>query len=92
MAVEIGLQQQDPTTWLRWWDDSGNLLLTGDERAMKAEAIADQQSAIADQQTAIATQQTAIANQERLEKQEAEQKSQRLAEKLRSLGVNPDDV
>jgi len=92
MGVEIGLQQQGTTTWLRWWDDLGNLLLTGDERAIKAEAIANQQTAIANQQTAIANQQTAIATQERLDKQEAEQKAQRLAEKLRSLGVNPDDV
>jgi hypothetical protein len=78
MGVEIGLQQQGTTTWLRWWDELGNLLLTGDERVIKAEAIANQQ--------------TAIATQEHLAKQEAEHKSQRLAEKLRALGVNPDDV
>ena len=33
MAVEIGMQQQGTTVWLRWWDDAGNLLLTGNERA-----------------------------------------------------------
>jgi Uma2 family endonuclease len=106
MGVEIGLQQESTTTWLRWWDESGNLLLTGDERAIAekqarlgAEVIANQQTAIANQQTAIANQQIAIAEQERqiatqerLAKQEAEQKAQRLAEKLRSLGINPDDV
>lgn len=43
MNVEIGLQQIATTTWLRWWDESGNLLLTGDERAVQAEAIADQE-------------------------------------------------
>jgi Uma2 family endonuclease len=71
MDVELGLRKLATTTWLRWWDESGNLLLTGDERAAQAEAI---------------------ANQERLAKQEAEQKAQRLAEKLRALGVNPDEV
>jgi hypothetical protein len=43
--------------WLRWWDDSGNLLLTGDERAVKAE-----------------------------------QKASRLAEKLRALGIDPEET
>ncbi|GCA94204.1 hypothetical protein [Microcystis aeruginosa] len=34
----------------------------------------------------------ALAQQERLAKQEAEQKAQRLAERLRSLGINPDEM
>ena len=34
----------------------------------------------------------ALAQQERLAKQEAEQKAQRLAERLRALGINPDEV
>jgi len=34
----------------------------------------------------------AIAEQERLAKEEAEQKAQRLAERLRSLGINPDEL
>jgi hypothetical protein len=40
----------------------------------------------------ISDQERQIAPQERLAKQEAEQKAQRLAEKLRSLGINPDGV
>ena len=78
MGIELGLQQQGRTTWLRWWDESGNLLLTGDERAVHAEVIADQQKAIADQAT--------------LAQQQAEQKAQRLAERLRSLGYDPEDI
>ncbi|MFM6787125.1 MAG: Uma2 family endonuclease, partial [Microcystis panniformis] len=34
----------------------------------------------------------AIAEQERFAKQQAEQKAQRLAERLRSLGINPDEM
>ncbi|MCA2812242.1 MAG: hypothetical protein IM477_06695 [Microcystis sp. M090S1] len=34
----------------------------------------------------------ALAQQERLAKQEAEQKAQRLAERLRSLGIDPDEM
>jgi non-ribosomal peptide synthetase component E (peptide arylation enzyme) len=41
---------------------------------------------------AIAAQARLIAQQERLAKEEAEQKAQRLAERLRSLGINPDEM
>jgi Uma2 family endonuclease len=50
MGVELGLLLENGVSWLRWWDESGNLLLTGDERAVRAEAIADQQKEIADQE------------------------------------------
>ncbi len=120
MGVELGLQEAGTTTWLRWWDESGDLLLTGDERALQAEAIANQQKAIAmqerlakqqaeaisnqqrliaiqanlDQQQAeaIADQQKAIADQATLAQQQAEQKAQRLAERLRSLGYDPEEM
>jgi hypothetical protein len=52
---------------------------------MNAEAIADQER-LAKQEA------EAIAAQERLAKQEAEQKAIRLAERLRLLGINPDEV
>ncbi|MFM7603032.1 MAG: Uma2 family endonuclease [Pseudanabaena sp.] len=64
MGVELGLQNEGETLWLRWWDQSGNLLQTGDERA---------------------THYAAIAEQER-------QQKQRLADYLRSIGVDPDAI
>jgi Uma2 family endonuclease len=84
MGVEIGLKQDVGMYWLRWWDESGNLFLTGDERA-----IAEKQARL--QAEAIADQEREIANQERLAKQHAEDKAQRLADKLRALGIDPDD-
>jgi Uma2 family endonuclease len=72
LGVEIGLKLEKDVSWLRWWDDLGNLLLTGDERAiaekqrrLDAEAIADQQRQIANQATLAQQQAEAIANQER---------------------------
>lgn len=62
--------------WLYWYDESGNRYLTAEERAVKAEIIAKQQSL--------------IANQERLARQQAEQKAQRLAEMLKEMGVDID--
>jgi Uma2 family endonuclease len=92
MGVELGLIEDEGVPWVRWWDETGNLLLTGDERAilekqarLEAEAIAEQ-AEIAKQQAEIAKQQAEeIAEQER-------QKKEKLAAYLRSLGVNPDDI
>ncbi|MEO0984256.1 MAG: Uma2 family endonuclease [Cyanobacteria bacterium J06639_14] len=62
MGVELGIWQGsylgDPSLpWLRWWDNEGNLLLTGDERA-----------------------------------EQEKQRAERLAAKLRELGIDPDEV
>jgi hypothetical protein len=61
IGVELGIWQgryeEMELPWLRWWDDQGNLLLTGEERA----------------------------NRER-------QRADRLAERLRQMGINPDEV
>jgi len=65
LGLELGIlfgTEETPIAWLRWWDLNGDLLLTGDERA--------------------------IAEKDRRIK--AEQKAQRLAEKLRAMGIDPD--
>ncbi|MEA5476111.1 Uma2 family endonuclease [Pseudanabaena galeata UHCC 0370] len=92
MGVELGMILENGVSWLRWWDESGNLLLTGDERAiaekqarLNAEAIADQQKAIAEQATLAQQQAEAIADQER-------QQKENLANYLRSIGVDPDTL
>jgi Uma2 family endonuclease len=92
MGVELGLQLENGVSWLRWWDESGNLLLTGDERALQAEAIAEQQKAIAEQQKAIADQERAIAEQERAIADQERQQKEKLANYLRSIGVDPDAI
>lgn len=46
LDVELGIllgTEAISIPWLRWWDRDGNLLLTGDERAVRAEAIAAQE-------------------------------------------------
>jgi hypothetical protein len=89
MAVELGLQQEiqqrEMTTWLRWWDEDGNLLLTGDERAIAEKQARLNAEAIANQQRVVADQERLIANQER-------QQKEKLEAYLRSLGINPDDL
>jgi Uma2 family endonuclease len=78
MGLELGLKFENDVAWLRWWDDRGNLLLTGDERAVQAE----QKQVQAEQKQVQAE---AIALQERHQKE-------KLANYLRSMGINPDEI
>jgi hypothetical protein len=90
--VELGLVENDGVPWIRWWDETGNLLLTGDERAVKAEGIAEQARLAQQQAEEIATQATLAQQQaEGIAEQERQQK-EKLAAYLRSLGINPDDI
>ena len=54
LAVELGLWQgsyQNQTQlWLRWWDEQGNLLLIGDERAELERSRAEQEQQRAEQE------------------------------------------
>jgi Uma2 family endonuclease len=99
MGVELGLEFENGVSWLRWWDEAGNLLLTGDERAVQAEKKQVQAEQKRVQAEAIADQERLIATQERLAKKQAEaiaiqerDQKEKLANYLRSLGINPDEI
>jgi len=80
LNVELGIWQgsyQNQTQqWLRWWDNEGNLLLIGDERALLEQQRAEQERQ--------------RAEQERQRAEQAEQKAAKLAERLRAMGIDPD--
>lgn len=80
MGVELGIWRgmflNLELPWLRWWDLQGKLLTTGDERAVVETQRADQEKWRAQDEN----------------RRVAADRAQRLAEKLRSLGVNPDEV
>jgi Uma2 family endonuclease len=99
MGVELGIQEKGSIPWLRWWDRDGNLLLTAEERVIVVEAISLQEriakenaEAIAEQERLIALQERNEKLQERLAKQKAEQKAQRLAEMLKAMGIDTDEI
>jgi len=71
--------------WLYWYDESGDRYLTGDERATRSEIMATQQSLIAQQERLAKQQAESIAEQER-------QQKEKLANYLRSIGINPDEI
>jgi Uma2 family endonuclease len=82
MQVELGIWEGtylgQTQAWLRWWDSQGNLLLMGSEKAVLAE------------QRAESAEQRAESAEQRAES--AEQQAVRLAERLRSLGIDPNEV
>ncbi|MDJ0703710.1 MAG: Uma2 family endonuclease [Leptolyngbyaceae cyanobacterium MO_188.B28] len=68
--------------WLRWYDASDCWILTEEEREREEKQTAQQQAQEAQQQAQEAQQQA----------QEAQQRAEVLAEYLRKLGVNPDEI
>jgi len=89
LGVELGIWQGEydemNLPWLRWWDSEGNLLLIGEERAKQESLRAQQESLRAQQESLRAQQESLRAEEERL-------RADRLAEKLRQLGINPDEL
>jgi Uma2 family endonuclease len=71
--------------WLYWYDRDCVRYPTAEERSQQAEAIAEQQKKIAEQQSLI-------AQQERQQKLQERQQKEKLANYLRSMGINPDEI
>jgi Uma2 family endonuclease len=90
MQVELGVwrgiyQNQPEQPWLRWWDEQGNLLLTGSERAEQAE-----QQLVLEQQRVEQAEQQLV--QERLKREQLAEKLRLLSpEQLAALGLSLDD-
>ena len=87
LEVELGLwrgsYQNQEQLWLRWWDKEGNLLLIGNERAQVESDRANREH-----QRAQRIEMDLV--EERQRAQRAELKAAQLAERLRSLGIDPD--
>ncbi len=103
MGVELGIWQGEYLNqdfpWLRWWDDAGNLLLAGDELARQESLRADEAFQQVEEERQRAEQESLRANdafrQMEEEKQRAaslENQRDRLAAKLRELGIDPEDA
>ncbi len=70
-------------TWLRWCDQEGNLLLTGEEAAAQERDRGEQERERAEQERQRAEQEYQRAEQEH-------ERAERLAAQLRALGVEPE--
>lgn len=84
-GVGIGLtlwegqfEDEADRVWLRWCDRHGNVIPTGAERAEEAQSRAEEAQSRAEEAQSRA--------------EDAEAKAQRLAERLRSLGIDPNEI
>jgi len=82
IELGIGCEQNVLDNWSRewvyWYDRDGMRYPTAQERASRAEERASRAEA--------------IATQARLANQQVEQKAQRLAKKLKEMGIEPDEI
>lgn len=89
LGIELGIWRGEYKNvnlpWLRIWDAEGNLLPTPEERAEQETQRANQETQRANFEAQRAEQEAQRANQET-------DRAARLAAKLRSLGIDPDEV
>lgn len=87
LDVELGIWTgeylRQGQSWLRWWDKQGQLLPTGRELAAQAQELTVQAQEIAAQEREITAQAINAAQAER-------ERANRLAQQLRTLGIEPD--
>ncbi|MEB3162376.1 MAG: Uma2 family endonuclease [Prochlorothrix sp.] len=103
IGVELGIWHgsylNQTLPWLRWWDSHGNLLPHGDERVAQerqrtahAQYQAEQAQHQAEQAQQQAEQAQQQAEQERQRAEQERQRADRLAAKLRELGLDPNSL
>jgi Uma2 family endonuclease len=94
LGLELGIWQGSfekmELPWLRWWDAQGHLLLTSAERAEQERLAKEEAQLLAEQQRLAKEEAQHRIEQERLAKEEAQRRAQRLAERLRALGIDPE--
>jgi Uma2 family endonuclease len=78
LGLWSGKKAEMTTTWLRWWDADGNLLLWGSEQLSQERQRAEQERQ--------------RAEQERQRAEQAHQRVKQLTERLRQLGVDPEEL
>lgn len=87
-----GKRENRQGDWLRWWDESGNLLLWGTERVEQEQQQAEQERLRAEQAEQQAEQERLRAEQAAQQAEQERLRAERLAAQLRSLGINPEAI
>jgi hypothetical protein len=78
------------TTWLRWCDKEGKVILTGAERAEEERRRAEEERQRAEEARQREEQERQRAEEERRRADEATEKLKRLMEQLRARGIEPE--
>jgi Putative restriction endonuclease len=85
-----GKKEEREGYWLRWWDEAEQLLPWGVELVEQERQRAEQERQKAEQERQKAEQERQKAEQERQKAEQERQRADRLAEILRSQGIDPD--
>jgi uncharacterized protein (DUF3084 family) len=78
--------------WMYWYDEQGQRYLTPAEQVKQEVQRAQQEAQRAQQEAQRAQQEAQRAQQEAQRADVAEQRVQQLAEQLRALGIDPDNL
>ena len=89
LGVMRGKKAEMTADWLRWWDQSGNLLLWGSEQQEADRQQIEQERQCAEQERQRAEQERQRAEEAEVALEQERSSNQRLAEKLRELGIDP---
>ncbi|MEQ8756370.1 MAG: Uma2 family endonuclease [Coleofasciculus sp. G1-WW12-02] len=99
LGIWYGTRLGSTSHWLRWWDESGNLLLWSAEQAEQERQRAEQERQRAEQERQRAEQERQRAEQERQRAdamtnnlEEERQRNQALMAKLQELGIDPNTL
>jgi Uma2 family endonuclease len=96
LGIELGIWRGEyknvQLPWLRAWDLDGNLLPTPEERAEQEAQRAEQEAQRAEQEAQRAEQEAQRAEQEAQRADREARRANLMAEKLRELGIDPDEV
>jgi Uma2 family endonuclease len=99
LGIWYGTRLGLTNNWLRWWDESGNLLLWSSEQAEQERQRAEQERQRAEQERQRAEQERQRAEQERQRAdavtnnlEQERQRNQALIAKLQELGIDPNTL
>ena len=92
LGVWKGKRSLLSTNWLRWWDQSENLLPWGSEIIQQERQRAEEERQRAEQERQRAEQERQRAEQVEAQLQQEQVIRQRLSDRLKALGIDPEDV
>jgi hypothetical protein len=84
-----GKKAEMTANWLRWWDSYGTLLLWGSERLEQERQLIEHERQLTEHERQRAEQERQRAEKAEIALEQERSSSQRLAQKLRELGIDP---
>ncbi len=92
LGVWCGRKAEIEGYWLRWWDESGNLLSWGSELVEQERQRIEQERQRAEQAEQQAEQERQRAEQAERQAERERQRAEKLAKKLRTMEINPEEI